>query len=244
MVKESYSKWFSPNLSMDTQMLVFGESGMPVILFPTSKGAYHQNKDFGLVSACYPFLERGLIKIYCVDSVDQYSFYNYGIHPRERMRNHMWYDRMILEEVVQRARDETGYDRVAVGGCSFGGYHAVNFGFRYPHLVSNVISMGGAFDIKQFVFGHYDDNVYFNNPVDFMPQLSDGNIYQHFHRMGIILGTGHQDICRGDNHRMASILASKSIPFWLDDRPDVAHDWPYWRTMVFDYMRVILEKAA
>lgn len=239
---ERYHKWFSPNLSLDTEMLTYGEQGVPLILFPTSKGRYFQNKDFGLVGSVYPFLERGLIRVYLVDGIDDHSFYNYGIHPGDRIKNHMWYDRMILEEVVLKAIEETGQERVMVGGCSFGGYHAVNFAFRYPHLVRECISMGGAFDIRQFVFGYYDDNVYFNNPVDFMKNMNDPGLLSHFHRMGIILGTGHNDICRGDNYRLAEILSSKGIPYWLDDRPGVAHDWPWWRTMLFDYMVQILER--
>ena len=40
--------------------------------------------------------------------------------------------------------------KVAVAGCSFGGYHAANFAFRHPGYVSHIFSMGGAFNIKNF----------------------------------------------------------------------------------------------
>ncbi len=238
-IQEVHHKWFSPNLSLATEMLTVGESGVPVVLFPTTKGSYMQNRDFGLVGVVAPLIEAGLIQVICVDSVDAHSFYNYDIDPASRIRNHMWFDRMVLEEVVLPAIERSGESRVIVGGCSFGGYHAANFAFRYPHLVSNMISMGGAFDIRQFVFGHYDDNVYFNNPVDFVKGLSDHNIMTHMRRMGIILGTGHDDICRADNYQMSEILNSKGIVHWLDDRPGVGHDWPWWRDMFAHYMGTI-----
>jgi esterase/lipase superfamily enzyme len=44
-------------------MLVFGDRGFPVILFPTTKGRYHQNKDFGLIESVKWFVDQGLVKI-------------------------------------------------------------------------------------------------------------------------------------------------------------------------------------
>ena len=38
-----------------------------------------------------------------------------------------------------------------------------------PIMVSHMFSMSGAFRINSFMDGYYDDNVYFNNPVDFLP---------------------------------------------------------------------------
>ncbi|MCC6686170.1 MAG: esterase family protein [Fimbriimonadaceae bacterium] len=241
-VAENYSKWYSPNLDQETQMMSFGEGGVPLILFPTSMGGYNQNIDFGLVGAIYPFIAAGKVKVYCVDGIDKQSFYAYDIHPAHRIHNHICYDRMILEEVLGRAYDETGHTRVMVGGCSFGGYHAVNFGFRHPDRVREIISMGGAFDIKQFFYGYYSDDVYFNNPVDYMSNMHDPELLKQFHRMGIILGTGHEDICRQDNHRLADILGRKGIPHWCDDRPGTGHDWPWWRVMLFEYLDLIVRR--
>ncbi len=35
-MKEEYVKWFSPTLGHETEMLIFGTGGKPVIIFPTS----------------------------------------------------------------------------------------------------------------------------------------------------------------------------------------------------------------
>lgn len=75
-----------------------------------------------------------------------------------------------------------------------------------------MISMGGAFDIKQFFYGYYSEDVYFNNPVDYMPNLSDPSYIEPMHRMSIVLGTGHDDICRADNHRMAHFGSERHSP--------------------------------
>ena len=67
---EQYHRWYSPNLNHDVEMLVFGDRGYPVILFPTSQGRYFQNKDEGLINSVRWFIDEGLVKIYCPDSLD------------------------------------------------------------------------------------------------------------------------------------------------------------------------------
>jgi esterase/lipase superfamily enzyme len=234
-IKEEYYKWHSPSLNRDIEMLVFGHAGQPVILYPTSKGAYYQNKDQGMLDAAQYFLENGKVKIYCPDSIDAESWYNKSIPPHARAWNHELYDRMISTELVPWAQHETGFGRMAFAGCSFGGYHAVNSAFRHPNLASYCFSMSGAFDIKQFTDGYYDDTIYFNNPVDYIPNDNNPNLW----KMGIILGTSEYDICKPDNERMDAILQHKNIRHWLDMRPNATHDWPVWREMFPHYLSLI-----
>lgn len=231
-MKEEYKKWLSPNLGIDCELLVFGHSGYPIILFPTSQGRYYENKDFKLIDSVREFIDAGKVKIYCPDSIDRLSWYNKTIHPSDRARNHIWYDKYLLEELVPLARHETGHSKIIAAGCSFGGYHAVNFAFRHAWLVSHVFSMSGAFDIRNMVEGFYNDDVYFNNPVDFVPHDSNPELWQ----MNIVLGTTDRDICRADNERMSGILANKGINHWLDMRQNADHDWPIWREMFRDYI--------
>lgn len=232
---ETYHKWYSPNLGMETEMLVFGYQGYPIVLFPTSMGRYYQNKDFGLTGAVHWFLERGFVQIFCPDSIDSHSWYNKNVHPAVRARNHAWYDKMILDEIVHRVRWNTPSGKVAVAGASFGGYHAVNFAFKHPEVVSHCFSMSGAFDIKMFMNGYYDDNVYFNNPVDFIPNLNNPHVYN----MKIVLGTSEWDICLKDNQHLSGLLHAKGIPHWLDVRGWKQHDWPLWNEMFPHYVSLI-----
>ncbi len=234
-MNEQYYKWHSPSLDQDVEMLVFGHAGQPVILFPTSKGEYYQNKDQGMITAAQGFLESGKVKIYCPASNDADSWYNKSIPPNERAWNQEKFDRMISTELVPWAQHETGYERMAFAGCSFGGYHAVNSAFRHPNLASYCFSMGGAFDITQFTDGFYDDTIYFNNPVDYIPNDNNPNLW----KMGIILGTGEYDICRADNERLDAMLQQKNIRHWLDMRPQANHDWPVWREMFPHYLSLI-----
>jgi esterase/lipase superfamily enzyme len=232
---EEYHKWHSSAAGRDMEMLVFGSGGVPVILFPTSQGRYYQNKDQGLIGTASWFLENHRVKIYCPDSLDAESWYNKSVSPADRAFRHTVYERLILQEIVPRMLQETGHRRIAVAGCSFGGYHSANLAFRHPSLVGWCFSMSGVFDIRSFTDGYYDDNVYFNNPVDFIPGANDPALWQ----MGIVLGTAEHDICRGQNEWMSRLLAAKSVPHWLDIRPGRDHDWPVWKEMFPHYLSQI-----
>lgn len=231
-MQEEYIKWYSPNLSMDIDMLTFGHGGFPVLLFPTSQGRYYENKDFRLIDSIQHFINAGKVKVYCPDGIDSLSFYNKGAHPAERIRNHIWYDKMLLEEVVSRAQNDTGHHKVITAGCSFGGYHAANLAFRYPWLVSHMFSMSGAFDIRGQFDGFYNEDVYFHNPVDYLPAANNPELWN----MKIVLGTSDRDICRLYNEQLSEILNKKGISHWLDIRPNADHDWPIWREMFPDYL--------
>ncbi len=235
MPHEHYHKWYSPRLNRDIEVLAFGTRGFPVILFPTYMGHYYENKDFKLIDSVSWFLDEGLVKIYCVDGIDEVSWYNRNIHPADRAKNHHWYDQMLYHELVPLTQQETGVGRVATAGCSFGGYHATNFAFKHPEVVKYVFTMGAAFDIKDQVDGYYDDQVYFNNPMDFLPQAQNDFFYDMF----VVLGTGTQDMCWSANERMAEILRNKGINHWLDVRQDAQHDWPVWKEMFPHYLSLI-----
>jgi esterase/lipase superfamily enzyme len=232
---EQYHKWYSNNLGLDVEMLVFGDRGYPVILFPTSEGRYFQNKDEGLIDAVSWFVDEGLVKIYCPDSFDWLTWYNKGVPPADRARNYNFYDKMLYDELAPWAMHETGVSKVATAGCSFGGYHAANFALKHPDKTGHLFSMSGAFDIKQFVDGFYNDDVFYNNPVDFLPGSDRWELWQ----MNIILGTAEHDICLEDNRRMANIMAQKNINHWLDVRPFASHDWPIWKEMFPHYLSTI-----
>jgi len=234
-LQETYLREYSPALGKDMETLVFGHSGYPVIVFPTSMGRYYQNKDFKLIESVTWFVEQGLVKIYCPDSIDELSWYNKGIHPADRAKTHMAYDKYIREELMPKALHETGCSKLAVAGCSFGGYHAANIAFRYPELVGFLFCMGAAFDIRMQTEGYFDENIYYHNPMDFVVDMSHPELWN----MGIVLGAGEHDFCRPSNEKLASILYHKGVHYWLDVRPGGVHDWPVWRDMFPAYLSQI-----
>lgn len=232
-MNREYHKWYSPSLGRDMELLVFGHAGLPVIVFPTSMGRFFDYENRHMIGIIGDQYERGQIQAFCVDSVDAESWYNKSIHPAQRVARHEQYDRYLVNELVPFVRSRNASPELTVTGCSFGGYHSANFALKHPQLVTEFISMGGAFDIHQFLDGHYDDTCYYNCPPDFLPNLNDPALT----RMNIVLAAGEYDICRAENERLSGILAAKGIAHTLDIWGDGAgHDWPWWQAMVVKFL--------
>lgn len=235
-MNREYHKWYSPSLRRDMELLIFGHGGTPLLVFPTSRGRFFEYEDRGMIAAVRWKFDNAGVQAFCVDSVDAESWYNRAAHPRDRALRHAQYDRYLADEVLPLIR-QRNHLPVTVTGCSFGGYHAVNFAFRHPDQVAACVSMGGAFDIKQFLDGYYDDNCYFNNPVDYLPNTGDAWYLDRYRRMRTVLATGERDICLGENRRLSGILGAKDIPHWLDVWGDgTGHDWPWWQEMARKFL--------
>lgn len=239
-MKEQYHKWFTEYLDREFHLLEFGHDGYPVVLFPSSKGRYYENKDNGMIESAKQLIEYGKVRIYCPDGIDYDSWYNYSIHPSDRVKTHNGYENTILNDVIEYIRHTTEKEKVGVAGCSLGGYHSVNLAFRHPDIVESIICMGGSFDIKPFVYGYYDENCYFNNPPDYMPNLTDDWYLSKIKQMKIILGTGEKDFCKDENINFSNILNSKGIDHLLEIRTGVGHDWNWWRNMFPEYLDKII----
>ena len=81
-MNREYHKWFSPRLGREMELLVFGYGGLPVLVFPTSGGRFFEFEDRGMVAALTDRLKSGGLQLFCVDSVDNESWYNRQVPPR------------------------------------------------------------------------------------------------------------------------------------------------------------------
>jgi esterase/lipase superfamily enzyme len=218
------------------EMLRFGWGGEAILVFPTSMGRYFEYEDNGMVGSLWRVIHEGHLQLFCVDSVDEESWYNKRVPPRWRISRHMQYENYIMNEVVPMMRHRSSRHRFGVTGASFGGYHALNLALRHAHTIHTCITMGGAFENRAFLHGYYDNDFYFYNPPDYLPNMSDHGTLEEIRRMRLILATGEHDICLADNQRMSGILNSKGIPHGLDVWGNgTAHDWPWWRQMAQNY---------
>jgi esterase/lipase superfamily enzyme len=235
-MRREYHKWYSHRLGRHMELLTYGHAGFPVLVFPSSRGRFHEYEDRGMIHTLARKIEAGHLQIFCVDSVDAESWYNRGIHPHDRVARHVAYESYVLEEVVPFMKGANGAGQISVTGCSFGGYHSVNFALKHPDLVTNCVSMSGAFDMRSFMDGYYDNLFYLNNPVDYVAGLTDRWFLDRYKGMRLVLAAGDHDICLGENFRMADILGRKGITHWLDVwTGGERHDWPLWQRMAVKF---------
>lgn len=236
-MNREYHKWYSQALGRDMEMLIHGHAGTPVLVFPTSQGRYYEYEDRGMIWALGEKLEHGGLQLYCVDSVDSESWYNRGVHPRVRVARHEQYEQYLLREVLPLIAQKNGNPHVVTTGCSFGGYHAMNFALRHPDVVKKSIAMGAAYDMQQFLDGYYDDSCYFQSPHDYMRNMGDPWYMERYAQNFYLLITGDHDMCWNDNERLAAVLRAKGIPHQLYVWGNgTGHDWPWWQRMAQAYL--------
>ncbi len=218
-------------------MVVYGHGGLPAVVFPTSQGRFYEFEDRGMVDALRWKIDNGEVQLFCVDSVDAESWYNRSVGPRWRIARHVQYDEYIIHEVVPLVKQLNWSPKMATMGCSFGGFHAVTIALRHPDVFTAFLSMSGAFDMGNFLGGYHDQDVYFNQPTQFLPQMSDPWFLDRYRGNTYVLATGVHDQCWDQNERLAGIMRAKGIPVRLDVWGDnTGHDWPWWQRMAQTYL--------
>ena len=232
----SYHQWYSPTLGRTMELLVFGHHGAPVIVFPTSQGRFYEYEDRGMVWTLREHLDQGCIQLICVDSVDAESWYCGWAHPSGRIQRHVEYETYILREVAPFITAQNSNSFWMTTGCSFGAYHAVNFALRNPWLIRRTIGLSGLYDLRSFVDGYYDDNFYFNNPVDYTANLHAPDQIAALQSQDIILVTGRDDANRASNERLSANLWEHGVGNALRLWDGWAHDWPWWQQMIAMYI--------
>jgi len=232
--------WHSPSLNRHMEIVTYGDFGFPLLLFPTAAADFLEYERFHLIDAMREFIEAGKVKVFSINSINRDSWLNKQVHPYDKGVRQAQYNQYISREVVpyiwHSCRDRVG---IITAGASLGAFHCANQLFRRPDLFDGMIAMSGAYDIRGYYDGdYYDDNVYFNNPVDYLPNLGDHDLWLLQQKRHIHIVTGQGDYENPDaSRRLAGILYNKGIPFelnlWGYDMP---HDWPTWRAMLRYYL--------
>ena len=213
---ENYHKWYSQWLGEDFEILVFGHSGIPLILFPQSNALYYDFKDYGVIASLTDYIEAGELKVYCLSSYDRSSWMNYDIEPYKRVECYKAFEETILHDVVGFANYETEKEKMILAGFGFGGYNALNISLKHPEVSRGIITIGSSFDIKRFIYGHFDDEVYFNSPLDYLSKLNDESYISKFREMKIVLSSGSQDESFIENKAVSKVLFEKEINHYFD----------------------------
>lgn len=238
-----YHKWYSPNIGHDMQMRVFGHYGRPLLVFPCAGGSFHEFEDFGMLELVKDQVNAGLLKIFCVDSLDNESILKKDGHIGDNIFRHEAYDKYIIHEVVPFIKNHCHGDwKIALTGNSMGAFHSVNFLLRHPDVFDACIALAGVFSLKHVVGDYWDQNVYYNSPIDYLPGMNDQWFLDNIRQAKIIIcsGQGAWEYPE-DAKRMKHIFDEKGIPAWVDMwGNDVNHDWPWWKVMLPYFLPHIL----
>jgi esterase/lipase superfamily enzyme len=242
-MNREYHKWYSDRLGRDMELLVFGHAGKVVLFFPPRLGRFYDYENWGIVNALSKRIESGEVQLFCVDSVDDESFYNGWAHPTGRITRHLQYEQYILNEVLPLMQIKNPSKDFGVAGCSMGAYHAANLALKCPHLFNKLVCMSGRYDLTQSIAyfrdlfdGYHNEDIYFNMPRQFVANIHDESLLSAMRAMDITLVIGETDPFKHDNVEFSRLLDSKGVPHKFYTWSGFAHRPRRWREMVGWYI--------
>jgi esterase/lipase superfamily enzyme len=234
-MQREISGWHSPSLDKHMPIATYGYHGFALLLIPTAAADYLEYERFQMIDALAPHIDAGKVKVFSIDNINNESWLNNGMEPAHKAIRHNQFNRYVFEEVIPFVRNSTSAETPIISsGASFGALHAMNLFLKRPDLINGVISMSGVYDLSEYTKGFFDDQVYFNSPIHYIPNLEDHDTLEK-HRGGrIVIATGSGSYEDPEaNRRFSQVLHSKSIPHELDVwGQDINHDWPTWRRML------------
>jgi esterase/lipase superfamily enzyme len=224
----------SPAMGRDVHLWTYGHFGAPVIVFPTAAGFAHEWQSQGMIESLAPLLGSGRIKLYCPESNVSEAWTRKENPPAWRIGQHALYERFVLETLVPFVRQDCGSTRIpiALAGASLGGMYAATFALKHPETFAYALCMSGRYEVRNFTSGYDSPDVYYNNPLAFVPHLSGAALERvKSTHLALVCGRGKwEEGCIEETIALAAALREKDIPHERDLwGSDVSHEWPWWR---------------
>lgn len=242
-MNREYHRWYSNHLGRDMELLVFGYAGRVVLFFPPRMGRFYDYENWGVVAALADRINNGELQLFCVDSVDEESFYSGWSLPDARISRHLQYEQYILCEVLPLMHVKKSDNDFGVAGCSMGAYHAANIALKHPHLFNKLVCMSGRYDLtrpvqcfRDLFDGYHNENIYFNMPRQFMANMQNECLLENIRQLDMLLVIGETDPFKDDNYEFSELLGWKGIRHQFYTWHGYAHNPRSWRKMVPLYL--------
>lgn len=213
----------------------FGHYGAPLLAFPSASGMAHEWQAHGMVDALSDLINGGKIKLYCTESNVAEAWTGRDSDPAWRIQRHMAFERYIVDELVPLIRGDCNEADlpISVTGTSLGAYYSANFSLKHPEIFRYALCLSGRYDVSWLTDGFVNQDIYFNNPISYLPGL-DGDelerVREHAHLV-LVCGQGNwEDGNIEDTNRLADALDAKGISHQRDLwGHDVSHGWEWWK---------------
>ncbi|MFH1619297.1 MAG: alpha/beta hydrolase-fold protein [bacterium] len=239
-----YHKFFSAKLGQDFEFKSYGSQGKPLMVFPTACGRFWDYEDRGMIAAAAEFAEKGDVRIFAMDSRDWESWYKPVKDAWTGLR-HSQYEACIIEETIPFIAENCGVaEKFLAAGNSLGAFHAANFFLKYPGRFDSALCLSGLYSMKTELGGYADENIYFSEPLSYLPGLKDEKLLAPLRNGYAVIshGTGAWELFNGQAAELAGLLKSKGIPCWYDPwGPEWPHDWQTWHAQIRKYLACFRE---
>src|SRR3954451_21628901 len=174
-MRREITSWYSPSLNKEMPIASYGHYGFAILLVPTAAADYLEYERFQLIRELEPMINAGKFRVFSIDNINKESWLNYQMEPAHRAIRHNQYNQYVFDEVMPFIRKATRNETyVYTCGASFDALHAMNLFLKRPNIINGAISMSGVYDLTEYSRGFWDQQVFYNSPVHYMPSLNDG----------------------------------------------------------------------
>src|SRR5262245_60627658 len=104
-MQREYHHWYTGRLGREMGIKEYGHYGQRQLVFPISRGDENEYEGQGMIGALGHHIDGGRVKLYCVNSVNNESWYDKSAHPRHRSYLQAMYDAYIAFEVASFIQD-------------------------------------------------------------------------------------------------------------------------------------------
>jgi esterase/lipase superfamily enzyme len=234
-MKKRLERLHSPQLGRGISLWSFGHWGVPLVVFPTAAGFAHEWEAQGVLDVVAPWIEAGRLKLYCPESNVAEAWTRRENPAEQRIGRHLAYERFVMETLVPRIREDCGGQPLPLmtAGASLGAFYAANFALKQPETFRWALCMSGRYSMTHFTDGFANSDVYYNDPLAYLPGLSGEpleRVRRHAHLV-LVCGQGQwEEGCIEETQALADLCEAKGIPHDRDIwGRDSAHQWSWWK---------------
>ena len=235
-----------PGHDVDLEVVRYGAWGRPVLLFPSEGGSARDAQGNGMLDAVRPLIEAGRVSLFCVDSMDGWTWSANDVPTEERAHRAQTYTAWLSERVLPWILDQVGGGQeVITVGVSLGAYHAVHLTFQRADVAPMAIGLSGNYDPTSWNgWGELGDATYFANPTAYVANMDGDHLDWIRSRVSVLLvvGEGPFEVSPTRSlpatREFAELLARRGIRHELDVwGHDSAHDWPWWQRQLAHHLQ-------
>lgn len=239
-MRKELNSWYSPALQKEMPIVSYGDYGFALLLVPTAAADYLEYERFQLMEILEPYINSGKLRVFSINSINNESWLNNEMAGAHKAIRQNQFNDYVYNEVVPYIKNVTSFETpIITCGASFGALHSMNLFLKRPDIINGVIAMSGVYDLTDYSKSYFDDQVYLNSPMHYIPNLTDHGILEEIRKSNhihILTGSGDYED-PGASSSFAGVLYGKGITYELDiwDK-GWKHDWPTWRAMLPLYL--------
>jgi len=234
-----------PGHAESLEVVRHGSWGRPVLLFPAEAGTARDAEHNGMLDAVRGLVDAGRLSLFCVDTLDAWSWSANDVPTEERARRAATYTAWLSHEVLPWVLAQTGGSQeVVTVGVSMGAYHAVHLTLQRADVAPLAIGLSGNYDPTTWNgWGEVGDATYFANPTAYVENMGGDHLDWVRGRVSVLLVVGQGAFEESPTKALpatrhfADVLSRKGIRHELDVwGHDSAHDWPWWHRQLAHHL--------